>query len=479
MKAQRNIAVSILIAVFLVWIVDRTVNDESDLTGTTSGQRLPASGTDSDTGNNNIYSSRRNAITRAVELVSPAVVGISVRSIQQINLDPFLQFFYERQEPREVRGIGSGLIISEDGYIVTSDHVVRNALEIKVTMTNGNTYDAQLVESRFTADIALLKIEGANFPKVKFGNSDDIIIGEWAIALGNPFGLFNNTDKPTVSVGVISAVNLDLEEHDQRRYQDMIQTDASINPGNSGGPLLNIKGELIGINTAIFQKGEGIGFAIPINKAKLIVDDLISYGEVHQGWLGVFVQQLTSELAEFFGISDLKGVLISKVFKGGPAERAGLLSGDIIQAIDGQNMTSPVDFQDIISSYTAGDRLTINFIRNKKKKKVKLITTSIPENLAEELAKSWLGMQVDEITDDLISKYNLFSSNGVVITRLNPGSTAAKIGIFAGDVIRQINKQTIKGISDFRKAIIEAMKRKSVLFLVQRGRYGYYVTIEP
>lgn len=255
--------------------------------------------------------------------------------------------------------------------------------------------------------------------------------------------------------------------------------DASINPGNSGGPLLNINGELVGINTAIFQKGEGIGFAIPINKAKRIVDDLIRYGEVHQGWLGIFVQQLTSELANYFGVSDLKGVLISKVFKDSPAEKAGLTTGDIILTIDGHKTTSPEDYQNQISTYTAGNRIKIDFISKQGKKTVHLVTISVPENRAEELAKSWLGVQVTNITRDMIRDFNLFTESGVVIIKLDPDSNMAKIGIFPGDVVRQINKQTIEGMPDFRKAVIEAMKRSSVLFLIQRGRYGYYITVEP
>ena len=373
MRAQRNIAVIILIAVFLVWIVDRTVNDESDLTGTTSGQRLPASGTDSDTGNNNIYSSRRNAITRAVELVSPAVVGISVRSIQQINLDPLLQFFYGRQEPREVRGIGSGLIISEDGYIVTSDHVVRNAQEIKITMTNGNTYDAQLVESRFTADIALLKIEGDNFPKVKFGNSDDIIIGEWAIALGNPFGLFNNTDKPTVSVGVISAVNLDLEEHDQRIYQDMIQTDASINPGNSGGPLINGAGEVIGINTVIYTAGGGsegsigISFAIPINKVKKVADELKKLAENDNTyWVGFRGYTINRDIIRRYRLNVTEGFLIAAIDQSSPAAKAGLRVGDVITAVNGNAVKKVDEVRKFIdaSNPKVGTQINLTIVRN-------------------------------------------------------------------------------------------------------------------
>ncbi len=429
--------------------------------------------------------SRRSAIVEVVEKVGPAVVNINTEEIVQQRPNPFYGFgdpFFEEffnvfKPPRNLRrqSLGSGVSINSSGYILTNEHVISRASSITVTLSDEREFNAKLIGADPKTDIAVIKINAKDpLPFVEMGKSDDLLIGETVIAIGNPFGLSH-----TVTTGIISALNRHIKARGNKVFTDFIQLDASINPGNSGGPLLNIKGELIGINTAIFQKGEGIGFAIPINKAKRIVDDLISYGEVHHGWLGILVQHLTPELAEFFGISNLKGVLVSKVFKDSPAEKAGLLNGDIILEIDGQDITGPDNYQDQISSYTAGDQISINFIRNKKKKKVKLITTPIPENRAEELAKSWLGMHVDEITDDLTSKYNLFTSNGVVITRLNPDSVAAKIGIFTGDVIRQINKQTIRGIPDFRKAIIEAMKRKSVLFLVQRGRYGYYVTVEP
>tara|TARA_B100000315_G_scaffold53427_1_gene47787 strand:- start:1501 stop:2904 length:1404 start_codon:yes stop_codon:yes gene_type:complete len=428
---------------------------------------------------------RRTAIVEVVEKVGPAVVNINTEEIVPQRANPFYgfgdpffdEFFNVFRPPRNFRrqSLGSGVAINSSGYILTNEHVISRASSITVTLIDKREFSAKLIGADPKSDIAVIKIDSNEpLPFIEMGSSDNLLIGETVVAIGNPFGLSH-----TVTTGIISALNRNIKAGKSRIFSDFIQLDASINPGNSGGPLLNIKGELIGVNTAIFKKGEGIGFAIPINKAKRIVDDLISYGEVHQGWFGIFVQQLTSDLADVFGTPGLKGVLITKVFAEGPADEAGLFNGDIIQAIGGTAVTSPDDFQNQISSYTAGEHVTIDFIRNKKEKTVKLLTIPIPENLAEELAKGWLGLQVDEINNDMISKYNLFTSNGVVITKLNPHSAAAKLGILNGDVIRQINKQTIKGIPDFRKAVIEAMKRKSVLFLVQRGRYGYYVTVEP
>lgn len=429
--------------------------------------------------------SRRTAVVEVVEKVGPAVVNINTEEIIRQRQSPFSGFgdplfdeFFNVFRPHRNysrQSLGSGVAINPAGYILTNEHVISHATSITVTLSDNREFKAKLIGADPKTDIAVIKIDADEpLPFIKMGTSDDLLIGETVIAIGNPFGLSH-----TVTTGVISALNRNIRAGSDKMFTDFIQLDASINPGNSGGPLLNIKGELIGINTAIFQKGRGIGFAIPIDKAKRIVNDLIRYGEVHQGWLGIFVQHLTPELAEVFGIKDIKGVLISKVFKGGPGEKAGLENGDIIQAIDGKKISSSEEYQNEISSFTEGNRIKVDFIRNKNNKSVNLITTRIPESLAEELAKSWLGMQVADITDKLIRMYDLTTGNGVVITKLSQDSAMAKIGIFPGDVIRQINKQSIKGMPDFRKAIVEAMKRSSVLFLVQRGRYGYYVTVEP
>lgn len=379
MKTQRNVALILVIGALLFWVVDKISSDNSIETDT--GDVISAA---ADIGNetsvspidesDTITASRRNAITQAVEIVSPSVVGISVKSIQQIQVDPFWEWFYGRSFQREVSGIGSGLIISEDGYIVTSDHVVRNTREIKVTLTDGNTYDARLVESTFTTDIALLKIEGANFPTVKLGDSDNILIGEWAIALGNPFGLFDINNKPSVTVGVISALDRDFGgEQYERIYQDMIQTDASINPGNSGGPLVNSDGEVIGINAFIItgntqiQGSVGIGFAIPINKVKKVVRELKERAEnPNTYWIGFRGYTLNPDIVRRYRLGISEGFFIAEIDDSSPAEKAALQVGDVITAINGSTIRRVDDVRRYIDAAQprVGTRIALKLMRN-------------------------------------------------------------------------------------------------------------------
>lgn len=379
MKTQRNVALILVIGALLFWVVDKISSDNSIETDTRDVISAAA-----DIGNETsvspidqgdaITASRRNAITQAVEIVSPSVVGISVKSIQQIQVDPFWEWFYGRSFQREVSGIGSGLIISEDGYIVTSDHVVRNTREIKVTLTDGNTYDARLVESTFTTDIALLKIEGANFPTVKLGDSDNILIGEWAIALGNPFGLFDINNKPSVTVGVISALDRDFGgEQYERIYQDMIQTDASINPGNSGGPLVNSDGEVIGINAFIItgntqiQGSVGIGFAIPINKVKKVVRELKERAEnPNTYWIGFRGYTLNPDIVRRYRLGISEGFFIAEIDDSSPAEKAALQVGDVITAINGSTIRRVDDVRRYIDAAQprVGTRIALKLMRN-------------------------------------------------------------------------------------------------------------------
>ncbi|MBM4168565.1 MAG: PDZ domain-containing protein [Ignavibacteria bacterium] len=325
--------------------------------------------------------SRENAITRAVARVSPAVVGINVTEVRQFRDpfhsffgdDPFFrQFFGDRTYKQEVKGIGSGFIISPDGYIVTNDHVAGNAAEITVTLTSGERLKAQIVGSDPVTDICLLKVEGRNLPSLTFGNSDEIIIGEWSIALGNPFGLFEINDKPTVTVGVISSTGMNLGRVGNRFYRDMIETDAAINGGNSGGPLVNGLGEVIGVNTLIFTGGQsstyvGYGFAIPINKVKSIVNELRKSGKVgRQGYTGFEAQVVDVNIARYFGLARAEGIIISEIHRGGPSERAGLRVGDIILEINGKNVKSDTDFLGILYDSKPGETWEMKIFRDKR-----------------------------------------------------------------------------------------------------------------
>ncbi len=305
-----------------------------------------------------VTNSRENAITAAVRRVSPAVVGINVTEVRTyvdpfyrfFGDDPFMRrFFGDRTYRQEVKGLGSGFIISSDGYIITNDHVAGNAAEITVTMTNGTRLTAELVGSDPVSDIALLKVDARDLPALTLGNSDDIIVGEWAIAFGNPFGLFEINDKPTVTVGVISSTNMNLGRVENRLYRDMIETDAAINRGNSGGPLVNGLGEVIGVNTLIYTGGQsttfvGYGFAIPINKVKKVVGELRRTGKVErQVVLGFQVQDVDRRIARILGMRRVEGVIVTEIRRGSSAARAGLREGDVILEINGQKVNSEDD----------------------------------------------------------------------------------------------------------------------------------------
>ncbi|MBN1397408.1 MAG: trypsin-like peptidase domain-containing protein [Bacteroidetes bacterium] len=332
--------------------------------------------------NDQITVSRQNAITRAVAKLSPAVVGINVIAVQQIRYrDPFSQFFDDpffkpffgdRIYNQEVKGLGSGFIISPDGYIVTNDHVAGNGTDITVTITGGKQMKAQLVGTDPASDICLLKVDGKDLPYVTMGNSDNVVIGEWAIALGNPFGLFEINDKPTVTVGVISGTGMKLGRLQNRYYRDMIETDAAINGGNSGGPLVNSSGEVIGMNTLIFTAGQsntyiGYGFAIPINKVKKVVADLKTKGRIaHDITAGFDVQPVDARIAQYFGLSKPQGVIVSDIHPGGPAESAGLKVGDIIMEVNGEKVNADSDILAVMIELSPGDILKFKVYRERK-----------------------------------------------------------------------------------------------------------------
>lgn len=332
-----------------------------------------------------IASSRQNAITRAIARVSPSTVGINVTEIREqqgifqmdpsfkrfLGEDPFWKQFFGNQR-YEVKSLGSGVIISPDGYIVTNYHVAGNASEITVTFVGGKRLKAKLVGSDPLSDIALLKVDGNDLPYATLGNSDDVVIGEWAIALGNPFGLFEINDKPTVTVGVISSTGMNLGRQNNQVYRDMIETDAAINGGNSGGPLVNSQGEVIGINTLIFTGGVsqtfvGYGFAIPINKIKKVVADLRKRGKVVRDvWTGFESQQVDARVARYFGLTQVQGVIVSDIYRNSPAEKAGLKVGDIVLEVNGEKINSEEELFSLLTDARAGDILKLKIYRDKK-----------------------------------------------------------------------------------------------------------------
>ena len=329
-----------------------------------------------------ISNSRHNAITRAVALASPTVVGINVTSVKTYYRrspffnDPFFrQFFGDEAFQKKVQSLGSGFIVSADGYIITNQHVVENALEIIVTREGGRQYVAEKIGEDVTSDVALLKIDGNGLPYARLGNSDDVIIGEWVIALGNPFGLFDISTKPTVTVGVISAVDQDFGRRVDRIFEDMIQTDAAINGGNSGGPLVNGLGEVIGMNAWIISGSEtmsasiGLGFAIPINRVRRIFKDLMNYGRVDRSfWTGIHYDVVTPNIARYLGLKTTRGAIVSETDKNSPAEKAGMEVGDVIVAINGRDINNFNDITTIIDNLDlkAGDVLEFRIYRPRR-----------------------------------------------------------------------------------------------------------------
>src|SRR3989339_1046849 len=383
MKTQRNkIFLFVVLIIFSAGSIiyfnskdsEKVFFDSSD-----SGYNLASYQKDSN--NNSISSSRQTIITETVKNVSPAVVGINVTEIRQYrdpfsNLfdDPFFrQFFGNRGNyNQKVKGLGSGFIISPDGYILTNDHVAGNATEITITMTNGVHYNAKVVGTDPTSDICLLKVDESDLPYVALGNSDDIMIGEWVIALGNPFGLFEINDKPTVTVGVISATGMNLEPLNNRYYLNMLQTDAAINGGNSGGPLVNSIGEVIGMNTLIYTAGGsegniGLSFAIPINKIKRIVTELKQKGSIDRDFdIGLRIQSIDEGIADYYNLPASRGVIITYIASGSPASKSGLNVGDIILEVDNFKINNEKTLISVFQEFRVGQTITLKIIRDNK-----------------------------------------------------------------------------------------------------------------
>ncbi|MBW1667921.1 MAG: trypsin-like peptidase domain-containing protein [Deltaproteobacteria bacterium] len=423
---------------------------------------------------------RRSPVVIAVEKSRPAVVNISTTVRERIS--PFLPFsgddffkdffpdLFSREYTRS--SLGSGVIIDgTKGYILTNQHVIARASEIKVITSEKQEYQAKLIGADPRSDLAVLQISARNkLPEIKMGNSDDLMIGETVIAIGNPFGLSH-----TVTTGVVSAVERSVRS-EERIYRHLIQTDASINPGNSGGPLLNIDGELIGINTAIYQKAQGIGFAIPINKAKRIVKELLRAGKVRPIWLGIEIQELTDALRSHFGLpSGRGGVLVNDVMSGSTGAKAGLKRGDIIVSVGGIPVKGPGDYRDALAEFTPEDRLEMKVFRGGKFNGVVLQPSTFPPSLALNLVYRRLGIKVGKLSKRTGGGYG--SKSKVVVKEVRRGSEAGKIGVKPGDLILKVNNMLVSNLDEFKKAISEYFNLPSINLVIQRGPYAYSLTL--
>ncbi|MCL5279611.1 MAG: DegQ family serine endoprotease [Planctomycetes bacterium] len=443
------------------------------------------------------------AFSDAAKTAMPAVVSIKVeKTISQpvtglggssgFN-DPFGQFpddflhrFFgdrlpQQRSPRKFRqeGQGSGFIISEDGYILTNNHVVGDVDKITVVLKDERTFTAKLIGTDPESEVALIKIEGDNFPVLPMGDSSKIEIGDWVIAVGNPFGL-----SETVTVGVISAVgrnNMHIAA-----YEDFIQTDAAINPGNSGGPLINLDGQVIGINTAIVSESGGymgIGFAIPINMARTIQEQLKKNGKVSRGYMGLLAQDVDADVAEGLGLKEAAGVVVATVEKGSPAAKAGVKVQDVILAINDKKIKSYDAFRNEVALLAPGSRARLDIIRDGKSVEltVKLgerppVAAARKEQPAEE-PEQVLGLEVQDLTQELATRFHYKLGEGVIVSAVAPGSPAAGKGIQPGDLILSVNRQQVASVDDFTTAVKQAGKHGKVLLLVKRGDLAMFVTV--
>ena len=434
------------------------------------------------------------AFSEIVNTVSPSVVNISTTKVVRRETgpffeDPFFDFFspfHEFGAPKKwkERSLGSGVIVSPDGYIITNNHVVEKADEIKVTLFDKRVFKGRIVGVDSKTDVAIIRIDAGNLPVLSWGDSDTLQVGEFVLAIGSPYGLSN-----TVTMGIISAVgraNVGIAD-----YEDFIQTDAAINPGNSGGPLVNIKGELIGINTAIFSRTggyQGIGFAVPSNMVRLVMDQLIQKGKVTRGWIGVSIQELTPELAQQFGLKKSKGALVSDVVKDSPAAKAGIVRGDIIIQFNGKEVKDVSSLRNLVAQSKAGSAISLKILRGGKELTVQVDIVELPREVAEVLpdqspneaeAKVLTGLAVMDLNKEIIRQLGFNKEEkGVVVVRVEPGSAADEAEMKKGDIIKEINKKEIDNLATYNQVLTSTKRNESMLLFINRGGKKFYVILK-
>ncbi len=432
-----------------------------------------------------------SSLSEVSSRVSPSVVNISTTMtvtaqetpFGELFNDPFFRRFFGTpfgpEQKYRTTALGSGVIVSKDGYILTNNHVVKNAEKIKVILYDKRQYDARVIGTDPKTDLAVIKIDEKNLPAIKIGNSDRLRVGDVVLAIGNPFGLSH-----TVTMGIVSAVgrsNIGLAD-----YEDFIQTDAAINPGNSGGALVNAKGELVGINTAIFSKSGGymgIGFAIPSNMAKAVMESIIKYGKVIRGWLGVTIQNITPEIAKHLGIKANKGALVTDVVKGSPADSAGLKRGDLIVEYNGNPVNNTTELRNMVAQTRPGKIVELKVIRDGREITMTVTIGELPEKLAEAGTPAHenilKGVYVQNLTPQIREELSIPSDvQGVVVTNVDEDSPAYGI-LRRGDVITEVNRREIKDTKDFENALSRTKPDESVLLLVYRHGGYVYLTIKP
>ena len=426
-----------------------------------------------------------------VERLGPSVVNISTtNTVKDPHMfrgkpgepNPFRDFFGDEffrhffgDQPREFKtqSLGSGFIIDKEGFVITNNHVVKGAEEILVRLSDEHEFKAKVVGTDPKTDLALIRFEpkGVDLQPATLGNSDEVAVGDWVVAIGNPFGYSN-----TVTAGIVGAKGRVIGAGP---YDSFLQTDAAINPGNSGGPLFDLKGRVVGINTAIVAGGTGIGFAIPVNLAKEVISQLKDKGKVTRGWLGVAIQEVTAELAKTFGLKETKGALVSEVVSGGPAEKAGVQRGDVILEFDGVAVDKMNQLPRLVAQRAPGSKVNMVVLRKGEKKTIAVTLAELKDGATpgEVTGEDALGLTVQEITPELRKHLETEATEGLLVSGVDPSGPAAQAGIRRGDIVLEVNQSEVKDLSSYRKALQEGKDKDSALFLVQRGQGTLYVVI--
>jgi serine protease Do len=485
-----GIAAGLIMATNSAWF-------SSDSTGSKSNSSLRANEAGAAPPLDEGFVSVAKSATAAVVNISTTrvVKGPSGSPMTPFFEDPFFrQFFgdeYSRQfevpKERREQSLGSGVIVDPNGLIVTNNHVVAKADEIKVLLGDKRQFKGRVVGTDPKTDIAVVKIDANDLPVIPWGDSDKLQVGEYVLAIGNPFGL-----NQTVTMGIVSAVgraNVGIAE-----YEDFIQTDAAINPGNSGGALVNTRGELIGINTAIFTQSGGymgVGFAVPSVMAKSVMDNLVKTGKVVRGWLGVSIQDVTPELAKQFSLSESRGALVTDVLENSPAAKAGLQQGDVIVSYDGKPVENPGSLRNHVAETAVGSKVKIGIIRDKKEKELEVAIAEQPKDMtqiggekknapSDHVSTALAGLEVSELTPTLARRLGISKSEkGVVITQIDSGSAGMAAGLRAGDLIVEMNRQPIKSLKDYNRVASKVRKDDSILLLINRQGRNSYFALKP
>jgi serine protease Do len=433
------------------------------------------------------------SLSALVKETKPSVVNVSTTTVVKgvglpgrfgsqlkefFGNDDIFEKFFGNEQGREYKqkSLGSGVIIDKEGYILTNDHVVEKATSIKVKLSDGKEYDAKVIGKDAKTDLALIKVNvRSSLPVAILGDSDALEVGDWVMAIGNPYGLDH-----TVTAGIVSAKGRVIG---QGPYDDFIQTDASINPGNSGGPLFNLRGEVVGINTAIISGGQGIGFAIPVNMAKVLLPQLKSNGKIVRGWLGVVIQKVTPELAKSFGIKEMEGALVSDVMEDSPAARAGIKRGDVIVSFDGKPIKEFDQLPRIVAATPVGKKARIRLLREGSPVEVEVTITEGKEetqetaNTGPAVDKNF-GLVVQNVTPEIAHHLHIKDTRGVIVTDIQQGSPAEEADVRAGDIIREINRKPVRNVDDFRQIVGKVQPKEGVVMLVKRENLTFYAVIK-